>query len=237
MLADSLRDHIQTGTLDGDVHMPSTSMHAVLDFIAAQLPVWRDRSERRAVDAEELLTAQLCAHLNGAARRSSWDFLQFKIEDPDSQRLSRRIDLVIAPCGVVVWAQGRRHTEFDALLPVECKRLPTPGASNRDEREYVIHRTRSTGGIQRFKLGLHGADYSLGGMIGYVQQSEPAFWFSSVRQWIDDLVTTSTPGWSQADQLREDVSMDASGLTRYRSTHVRVGGLSPIELVHLWLKM
>jgi hypothetical protein len=43
--------------------------------------------------------------------------------------------------------------DFDPIMPIECKRLPTPKAKDRDEREYVITEGATAGGIQRFKLG------------------------------------------------------------------------------------
>lgn len=55
-------------------------------------------------------------------------------------------------------------------MVIECKRLPTPGGKDR-EREYVsgFHANGSpTGGIQRFKLGLHGGQVHDAAMIGYV---------------------------------------------------------------------
>jgi len=45
--------------------------------------------------------------------------------------------LVAASCGAAVWIEGRCHIDFDPLLPIECKRLPTPRGKDSDEREYV----------------------------------------------------------------------------------------------------
>ena len=50
--------------------------------------------------------------------------------------------------GVAICVEGRRHTDFDSLMPIECKRLPTPKGDDRDEREYVFSEHTSTGGIQ-----------------------------------------------------------------------------------------
>lgn len=225
-----------SGALNEDIHLPFESLYRLLDFIKDELPLWRDRSERNKEESETLLTSQICAHLNSASRRSGgWDFLQFRTEEPDVQCKGRKIDLVPAPSNATVWIEGRRHYDFDSLLPIECKRLPTPKGKNRDEREYVISGYSSTGGIQRFKAGHHGAAYKLGAMIGYVQKETRAFWDTKISEWINALNTE--PGWTEKDLLHLKNSDDALKVSVLRSTHERVGSLPEIELQHLWIEI
>ncbi len=180
-------------------------MHELIDFIAYELPRWRDHPDRSAQTSETALTSQLCGHLNTAARFSpGWDILQFRIEEPDEQQRGRKIDLVASPCGPTVWIEGRRCTQFDTLLPIECKRLPTPKDKDRDEREYVINRHATTGGIQRFKAGNHGAAHSLAAMIAYVQAESPATWHGRLNAWIGELERSTHIGWSAKDLMRID---------------------------------
>ncbi|MGE0824353.1 MAG: hypothetical protein AB7P18_19835 [Candidatus Binatia bacterium] len=210
----------------------------MLDFISDELPRWRDRSDRKQETAETTLTSQLCAHLNSAARRSvGWDFLQFRTEEPDEQTKGRKIDLVSAPSDTTVWIEGRRHVDFDTLLPIECKRLPTPKDKDRDEREYVINRHASTGGIQRFKSGHHGASHNLGAMIAYVQQETRTFWNKRIARWIRDLVKARQAGWSAKDLLQLDHDDEILRLIVLRSSHTRERGLPEVELRHLWIEM
>jgi len=110
----------------------------------------------------------------------------------------RKIDLVASPCGASICVEGRRHTEFDSPMPIECKRLPTPQGNGRDEREYVISRYSSTEGIQRFKAGNHASPHTFGAMIGYVQEGNTAVWETRVAGWINDLTSTE-PGWTAKD--------------------------------------
>lgn len=238
MLADSPDSLTKTGTLGSDVHLPATSRSELLDFIRDELPHWRDRPDRRNETAETALTSQLCAHLNSAARHSTgWDFLQFRVEEPDEQRKGRKVDLVPAPCGATVWIEGRGHADFDPLLPIECKRLPTPEGKDRDEREYVINQHTSTGGIQRFKAGHHGAAHTFGAMIAYVQQETTTFWDARVREWIQGLIESGQPGWTAGDFLQLQDDDGAKRLAVLRSSHTRDSGLPEIELRHLWLQM
>jgi len=227
-----------SGTLSQDVHLPATFRHELLEFIADELPRWRDRPDREPETAETVLTSQLCTHLITAARLSAgWDSLQFRVEEPDEKEKGRKIDLVAAPCGTTIWIDGRRHTDFDTLIPIECKRLPTPKGKKRDEREYVFNQHASTGGIQRFKEGHHGAAHSLAGMIGYIQENTAKHWHKCVTKWIDALSDRAEPGWTFEDHLQIENDDEDLALAVFSSNHERAGTLPQIELRHLWLQM
>jgi hypothetical protein len=237
MLANHPNIPPQTGALGRDVHKPGTFCYELIDFIVTQLPLWRDRAERKSEVAETILTSQLCAHLNSAARHSQgWDNLQFRVEEPDEQHKGRKIDLVASPCGPAVIIEGRIHADFDSLMPIEWKRLPTPKGKDRDEREYVIGRFTSTGGIQRFKAGHHGATHTLGAMIGYVQEGTANFWDKRVAGWIRNLADTE-PGWTVRDLLRLTHKDETLRVAVFSSSHERQGGLLDIDLRHLWIEM
>lgn len=238
MLADSYNSRLPFGVLSVGVQKRGTSLHALLDFIAEQLPIWRDRADRPHVTAETHLTSQLAAHLTGAARHSEgWDFLQFRNEVPDETESSRSIDLVPSTCGETVWVEGRLCSEFDTLLPIECKRLPTPKGAQRDPREYVTSKHSTTGGIQRFKAGNHGGQHSLAAMIGYVQVGTAASWLTQVSMWIDDLVKTRQVGWASTDDLKVASDDTKMGLAIYNSAHSRNRALCDIRLRHMWIVM
>lgn len=227
-----------SGTLTPEVHFPQEQFYGLLDFIAAELPVWRDDTDREHVEAEVRLTEQLCSHLNDAARLSpAWSYVKFQ---PEISQIGRRkLDMGALPSNAVLLANGRRHTKYDVLLPIECKRLPTPTDNNRDEREYVITRDKTAGGIQRFKLGAHAPDHPLAGMIGYVQAETFDVWESRMAGWIRDLAKTDTL-W-QADECPKLVKPDAGrGIATYQSKHRRRHAerkLGDVELRHLWVDM
>lgn len=239
MLADDrLAIGRSSGSLGRHVHLPATSLNRMLDFIGQELPRWRDRSDRKAETSETILTSQLCAHLSSAARHSpGWDFLQFRMEEPDEQVRGRRLDLVATPCGVTVWIEGRKHSDFDTLLPIECKRLPTPRSANRDQREYVISSHSSTGGIQRFKCGLHAANHKVAAMIGYVQHDARVVWHKRISSWIGDLVTSHRLGWTADDLLDIVRDDDNLRLMVLRSRHLRTRDLEALDLRHFWISM
>jgi hypothetical protein len=236
MLADLQDSSIHSGSLIPNVQRPATFFYELLEFITDELPRWRDRPERKKETAETALTSQLCAHLNSAARHT-YDFLQFRIEEPDELVKGRKIDLVPAPCGAKVWVDGRSYVDFEPFLPIECKRLPTPKDSNRDEREYVFNKHATTGGIQRFKAGHHGARHPLGAMIAYVQQETISFWKEQVGKWINELAEAGQKGWTANDLLHLEKNDILRRIAVLKSSHTRENGLSELKLRHLWIEM
>lgn len=237
MLADSL-SIVQSGNLDQDIHLPSTAKLELVSFIAEELPRWRDHTDRPPAHAETTLTEQLCDYLNSAAHYSPvWNHVQFRTETDDETRGGRKIDLTVKPCGAALVIEGRRHSQFDPLFPIECKRLPTPKNKNRDEREYVITKFGTTGGIQRFKLGYHGAAHSFAAMIAYVQEGSFSHWLSRANCWIHELSMEPNSTWSDSEILQPMHDDPVAGINTFKSQHKREGGLDKCELHHLWIKM
>lgn len=237
MLAD-LPIVVETGRLEPEIQLAGTARYALLEFIAEELPRWRDHPERKPETSEVRLTDQLCSHLNSATRRSvGWSHIQFRTEVPDEVKGARTIDLAAKPCGAILLIEGRRHTQFDSLLPVECKRLPTPQEKDRDEREYVTTSPSTTGGIQRFKFGLHGAAHQLGVMIAYVQEMTFSHWLNRINGWIQDLSSEADSPWNDTDALLLSKEDSSKGLCVLCSNHQRQGELEKCELRHLWIKM
>lgn len=237
MLADST-PHVHSGRLDTEVHLPSTAKLELIDFIAEELPRWRDHPDRPVKLAETTLTEHLCDHLNSATYNSNtWSHVQFRTETGDESKPGRKIDLTVKPRAAILFIEGRRHTQFDSLFPIECKRLPTPREKDRDDREYVITEAGTTGGIQRFKFGHHGALHSFGAMIAFMQEHTWLYWVEKVNGWIAELSTSENSPWNRSDAL-EHLSEDAiAKLNVLQSRHHRTSGLNSCELRHLWIAM
>ena len=238
MLADS-EFQSNRGAFPDEIHLPKTARYELFDFVVSELPKWRDHLNRPPGDSETELTSGLCAHLNTAARFSAgWNRVQFLTEEPDEEKRGRKIDLSPKPCGTI-YIEGRRFTEFDKLFPIECKRLPMPDPSDkkRDEREYVVNANASTGGIQRFKEGNHGAAHDFGGMIGYIQDTTGfAGWLGKINTWIDDLAATQNGDWSTDDRLSLQMEDTSQRTCQCHSRHKRNDN-HPIELRHGWANL
>jgi hypothetical protein len=159
-----------------------------LEFIQGNLAGWRDDPERPSAERERDLNSQLCKYLNVVARKTDFGMVHFHHEEPQGGQHSADISANALDAG---WIEGRQYTRYEPFLVLEGKRLPTPGSGR--EREYVASATGAApmGGIQRFKLSLHGATVSVAGMIGYVQQNTCAHWFAEVNRWIDKLKSSA----------------------------------------------
>lgn len=237
MLAERFH-HVRSGHLNKGVHLPFTAKHELLSFVARELPCWRDHKDRPTNQSEAVLTEHLCDHLNSAAYYSEeWSHVQFRTETADETIPGRKIDLTIKPRGTAIFIDGRRHSQFESLFPIECKRLPTPTKSGRDEREYVITNSGTTGGIQRFKFGMHGAAHKIAAMIGYVQAETLSHWQDQVNGWIKALAAEPESKWNDFDLLSPIEEETQSGTCIYKSCHQRDGTAGQCEIRHLWIKM
>ena len=206
-----------------------------LEFIERNLQAWRDDPERPTAERERDLNSQLCKFLNVAVRESDFSMVHFHHEEPQGARHSA--DFSASPVNVG-WIEGRQHTKYDPILLIEGKRLPTPGSGR--EREYVSSKVGSPpyGGIQRFKLALHGATQTIAGMIGYVQEEKCAHWFTEVNRWIDEIASSGDAQWSENDRLDQFRLAADARVSRCESEHSRTsGGSSTIRLAHLWVEM
>lgn len=232
MLADSPARSPSSGALGPGIHRPGTFLHQLIEFVAQHLPSWRDDPDRPQLRSERELTAQLSIYLNAAAR-NGLDVVQFQIETPDDAQHGRSIDLTALPNGQPIYVAGRRYTKFQVLLPIECKRLPTPDDPRRDPREYVTTGEFARGGIQRFKLGFHGATHSVAVIIGYIQAENAEVWVRRINEWIAELARVD------ASWVGETLTVDATtgAVHRARSRHSRGASGRAIDLQHLWIEI
>jgi hypothetical protein len=206
-----------------------------LEFIERHLAAWRDDPDRsRAERRERELNSQLCKFLNVVARHD-FPMVHFHHEEPQGVRHSADISASPIDGG---WIEGTQYTKYDPILVMEGKRLPTPGSGR--EREYVASATgdKPGGGVQRFKLGLHGARLSIAGMVGYVQAKTCADWFAEINKWVDELASSGDPLWSRDDRLDRFILDSGTRVSRCESQHTRTTVASPaICLTHLWVEM
>lgn len=235
MLADD-GVNVSTGRLTPDLHAPDGWLDVVIDLIHQQLPLWRDDPARPPQSAENKLTAQLCQYLNGTTRTSHLDSIVFQGEVPDPKSGGRTLDLVPMPRGCTIWIGSQRYTLYDPLVPIECKRLPTPSGGKREKREYLHTQKGRTGGVQRFRAGLHGGVSEVGAMIGYIQTGTVAQWFATVNRWVGTLAKVGIDGWTRAEELKKFAPDARARTARSTSMHPRTG-LKPITLHHLWVEM
>jgi len=238
MLAEEER-RMDAGMLGLGVQQPHEQLIALTDFMSKHLPAWRDRSDRTVATGEDKLTYSLCLSLDQAAQHSTtWCHFRFMHQGPTEADGRRRMDLNVHLIQSEVVFAGREHELEEPVLRIECKRLPTPGPlSERDIREYVYSAMNTGGGIQRFKIGAHGADNEFAAMIGYVQDKDCGHWLAVVNDWVRDLSTQGIAGWSKADCLSNVLESAASRTAVHASQHSRSNSSKAIQLRHLWVVM
>ena len=229
--APSLNDPSRGRISEGPI---ASLVDRTLEFVSSELAGWRDDPDRNPEEAEERLNAQLCKYLNVAAANR---FPMVLFSHEEKQTGSRRVDISAGPKGGILIGQ-MYHSIYDAFLVFEGKRLPTPGAAR--EKEYVTGGAARSGGIQRFKLALHGASQTTGAMIGYVQAAPFSEWLSRINRWITaEAANSSAAGenWSLAEQLADLTEGPDLGVAGTWSIHSRNNAaVSPeITLRHLWV--
>lgn len=112
---------------------------------------------------------------------------------------------------------------YKTVFVIECKRLPAP--SNDRKKEYIIG---NLGGIQRFKELHHGEDFSIAGMIAYIEENTYSHWHSMINSWIDELSQESDSIWTVEDKLK--IEYQKQNIAKYKSDHTN------ITLIHFWLR-
>jgi hypothetical protein len=240
MIADELPKAPSIGARDSVVLDAGAFHEKIVGFIEQELPVWRDRPELSQMTDEPNLNQSLCLHLDKASRRQCFDSIRF-LQEP-IQASGRNADIGVMPLDNIM-VEGICYHDFEQLLPIECKRLPTPSGGRRSDMEYVRgvpgHRT---GGIERFKHGLHGPTNQHALMLAYVQAESFAHWLIAINARLTKLATDRADDgiWNPTKPLSSCTSTRGAEVHRLKSCHRR---LSPpcssdkVEMEHLWLRM
>lgn len=166
----------------------------------------------------------------------------FKHESPQTQ--GRTVDIGVHGTEEITLIGVFGYTIYEPFMVIEAKRLPAPSKDR--EREYVTGTNKAsggaTGGIQRFKLGLHGAKVQTAAIVGYVQKLSVNHWYATINKWIADVVTQpSSDGcvWRESDTMEHLAYNDEQGTATATSSHDRTDTCltSSIRIHHLWVVM
>jgi len=212
------------------------SIFSIIGFMCEQLPLWRDDPDRVDEQSEPKLNSQLSKFLNFRAR----EYLpMFRFDHEEPQHSNRSIDISVSPETKMV-IEARTYTIYEPVLVIECKRLPPPSSGR--EKEYVTGQSpnKITGGIQRFKLGLHGAKHDLVAMVGYIQDQLGKEWLNIINKWIKELTAKPIGDgcvWAGDEILYLLESNAETGIIKCSSKHRRTANNGKIELHHIWITM
>ncbi len=204
-------------------------------FVREQLPTWRDDPNRQNEQSENKLNLQLCKFLDSRTRKV-FPMVCFYREEYQTGRRSVDLSASLAESKVI---EAKTYSIYDTILVLEGKRIPAPSPDR--EKEYVIGATsgKISGGIQRFKMGLHGAEQDLAAMVGYVQAHTPRYWQKKINEWIVQHSSDSMEDgcvWNDDETLKPLTADIKRGIVSYCSLHNRISG-NKIEIHHLWIVM
>lgn len=214
------------------------SIKAVIVFLKDNLTKFASNKSNHQTLPEESTNQLLCGFLNKEAKRYPFRFQPEFIEELTSGR-SPKVDFGTLTDEDKIIISDREYSENDSFFSFEAKRLPTPG-SNR-EREYVTGiGTKQSGGIERFKKGLHGSKIKYAAIVGYVQEEDFKHWFLKINAWIEELALADSTGlWTNKDILKCD-KIDVPIFVELYSEHNRIcagSNLDDIELYHFWIDL
>ncbi|MEQ6122034.1 hypothetical protein [Reichenbachiella sp. MALMAid0571] len=235
MLADRI-ENIGNGELSEGVEIDA-SIKAVIEFIETHFSGFSEKVKGEITASEKAITDKLCKYFNRVAGSYPFYFHHENVED-HSSGISPQIDIGTLSREEQITVGDRNYDEFDSFFSIEAKRLPTPGQNR--EKEYVIGHDKPTGGIERFKKGIHGKGLRYAAIIGYVQKEDFDFWFLQINDWIEELVKSSNGDWLTQDKLRKFVGHTGEQLVKFESDHIRIDlepEIEKIKLLHFWINL
>ncbi|MGD9661219.1 MAG: hypothetical protein AB7U63_08095 [Porticoccaceae bacterium] len=203
-----------------------------IDFIWSSLLPWKNDPDRPFAEAEEDLNGQFHDFLQSRANEE-FPMVYFRHEQRQEGR--RKVDLSAKPVQSVT-IQGVAYSKYQPIIVIEGKRLPAPTKSR--EREYVTGGESVSGGIQRFKLGMHGKDHETVILLGYVQKKPLQDWYDCINAWISELAKTHPCDWNVRESLSEFQNSDSDERAKSVSVHPRTMGCKSqtIRILHFWIQ-
>jgi hypothetical protein len=214
-------------------HVIQTSLiEETMEFIWGCLIPWREDPDRQPKEGEEELNAQFHNFLQSQASQT---FPMVLFQHEQRQEGRRRVDLSAKPINRAI-IEGVTYTKYDPILVIEGKRLPAPSKSR--EREYVTGGEECSGGIQRFKMGLHGRHHETAIILGYLQKGNLNEWHTRINDWISDLSRLEQDVWSNHEKLGASM-IDDEGKARTESVHPRDPDCKTpeIRIMHFWIDL
>jgi hypothetical protein len=201
----------------------------VIFFVYKNMCKWRNQKKWSYKENERTLNSDLVKYLMKYARNDEIE-ANFFSEAPQGD--VHTIDLI-------AYHYDKNIENYNnAIMVFECKRLTKDFSGNR-KYEYVTGHKDIKGGIQRFKLEVHGKDYDIVGMIGYIQTGTCFEWYKNINNYIDticDIPDEDGLHWNRNEHLNIIEYDEKKGKTLSKSLHPRLTK-SDITIHHLWIDM
>ena len=218
------------GTLLGPPQ--NTQFQRVLTFIRKLLPKFADSAMNDGIANEDGLNSRLTRFITNAADQENF------FADRESMEDETRGNSPATDIGIYLKVNPDTGIDPPRITAFEGKRLSTKLPKKR-RCEYVIgHEEKGKhvpcGGIERFKLGIHGRKLNHAGMIGYLQDGTAKTWHDKINTWICELSRQSSePKWSEQEQLA--LKKNNGRVAEFASVAKRTD--SELSMTHLWISL
>ena len=219
-----------TGTLRGP--SPNAQFKNVMEFLKIHLSKFAHTILNANIYNENALNSRLSRFITNAANEEFFFANSENMED-ETKGNSPATDI-----GIYLKVDGDSGIVPPLITVFEGKRL-TNQLQKKRYREYVIGHEEngkhiSCGGIERFKLGIHGAKLNFAGMIGYMQDGTPESWQKRINSWICELSRQIyDPAWSSGEKLEQQKNKE--GISEYSSIVNRAE--NTLYLTHFWIDL
>jgi len=203
-----------------------------MEFLRSHLPQFAETIASTDLQNENALNGRLSRFITNAADSEVF-FAEREIMEDETRGDSPATDIGI-------FLKVSDYSIDPPLITVfESKRLTTTLGTER-HREYVYGHEKNgrhvpCGGIERFKLSIHGRQCRKhAGMIGYIQEETAEYWQAQINDWISDLsLLNEIPKWSEDEHLAPIATsgrISESSSVVYRQTET-------LHLSHLWVNL
>ena len=204
-----------------------------MEFLRSHLPQFAEAIVCTDLQNENALNGRLSRFITNAAAGEDFFAEREIIED------EMRGDSPATDIGIFLKVQDR-SIDPPLITVLEGKRL-TNNLRSKRRKEYVFGHDEKCGkhvpcgGIERFKLSIHGRQCrNHAGMIGYIQTETPDYWRWKINSWISELsLRNEDPKWSIEEHLE---SVATTGRIS-ESTSVVYRKTSELQLKHLWINL
>ncbi|WP_051692048.1 hypothetical protein [Pedobacter borealis] len=213
---------------------PDQTVKSVIEFLELNFKEFGNKVRGEVTANEKALTDKLCKFLNRNAFATPFFFHHENVEDFRTGA-SAQIDIATLAKSENITVGDRIFGEFDSFFSIEAKRLPTPGSGR--EKEYVIGTNKSSGGVERFKKGIHGKYLKYAAIIGYIQNENAEHWFITINNWISDLIASTPNFWRDEDKLNKENSTNINKFTSKNFRKSFNGSDDFVHLYHFWVDL
>ena len=207
--------HLPENSISAEPNIETNKIWAFIDTNVVNFPSWY--STVRDVDREDRITDAIVQFFQVCKFKQFDGYAPYDFRPHPTQQYSNRKP------DIGIYLLNNRK---DTIIEIEAKIFSSKNSHN---KEYVCG---ETGGIERFKRGLHSSHLPECGMFAYIFDAQ-INWLEKINNWIEKLSKTNTDTticWSKNEILKPINTF------KYHSCHQRKT-LDDINLWHYFIEL